>query len=151
VPTGFPEADAIVALRAWYAGLAVREAVARYLPTRLGEGRSARGVLGRIRRQLIAERNLPVTPSRWQPETPLIATLDGEGAAGISAVRLCGVLRRFFHDAAKAIDGDHPMFTDKLRRACPHWMRHTHATSIYLHSDEVKRARQIAEAFGDSK
>jgi Phage integrase protein len=51
VPTGFRGADA---LRAWYAGLAVREAVARYLPARLGEGRSARGVLGRIRRQLIA-------------------------------------------------------------------------------------------------
>ncbi|NBF18134.1 tyrosine-type recombinase/integrase, partial [Pseudomonas sp. Fl4BN2] len=60
----------------------------------------------------------------------------------------------------------------KLRKASPHWMRHTHAThalargaelttvrdnlrhasvsttSIYLHSDEIKRARQLGEAFG---
>jgi hypothetical protein len=63
VPTSFRGADAIVALRAWYAGLAVREAVARYLPARLGEGRSARGVLGRIRRQLIAFAR-PRTPRR---------------------------------------------------------------------------------------
>jgi len=60
---------------------------------------------------------------------------------------------------------------EKLRRASPHWMRHTpiHAlergvdltivrdnlrhtslstTSTYLHSDESKRARQLREAFG---
>jgi hypothetical protein len=64
---------------------------------------------------------------------------------------------------------------EKLRRASPHWMRHTHATHalnrgaelttvhdnlrhtsvsttwIYLHSDEVKRARQIGDAFGRRK
>ncbi len=62
-------------------------------------------------------------------------------------------------------------YTPKLRRASPHWMRHTHAThalargaelttvrdnlrhasiwttSIYLHGDEVKRARQMDAAF----
>ena len=61
---------------------------------------------------------------------------------------------------------------EKLRRATPHWMRHTHAThaldsgaeltavrdnlrhssisttSIYLHADDERRARQIAGAFG---
>ncbi|MDN4571928.1 integrase, partial [Pandoraea cepalis] len=64
-----------------------------------------------------------------------------------------------------------PAVADKLRRASPHWMRHTHAThalmrgaelttvrdnlrhasisttSIYLHSDDVKRAKQISGAF----
>jgi site-specific recombinase XerC len=59
----------------------------------------------------------------------------------------------------------------KAGRASPHWMRHIHAshslarraeltsvcdnlrhaslstTSIYLHGDEVKRARQLSEAF----
>lgn len=59
----------------------------------------------------------------------------------------------------------------QLRKASPHWMRHTHAThalargaelttvrdnlrhasvattSIYLHTDEVKRARQMGDAF----
>src|SRR5271167_2123914 len=49
----FPDADALAALRAWYAGLSVRGAVERYLSAHLGDGRSARGVLGRIRRQLI--------------------------------------------------------------------------------------------------
>ena len=36
-PAGFPDADELAALRAWYAGMTVR-AVERYLPDRLGEG-----------------------------------------------------------------------------------------------------------------
>ena len=51
---GFPAADELAVLRAWYEGLPVRQAVARYLPSALGDGRSARGVLGRIRRTLVA-------------------------------------------------------------------------------------------------
>jgi site-specific recombinase XerD len=43
-----------MALRAWYAGLTVRAAVARYLPHAKTPGQSARGILGRIRRQLVA-------------------------------------------------------------------------------------------------
>lgn len=39
-------------LRAWYAGTPVRKAVERYLPQRVGAGRSARGVFGGIRRRL---------------------------------------------------------------------------------------------------
>jgi hypothetical protein len=50
-PSGFPDADELAVLRAWYAGLPVREAVERYQPASLGNGRSARGVLGRIRRR----------------------------------------------------------------------------------------------------
>ena len=67
---------------------------------------------------------------------------------------------------------DHsPATPEKLRRASPHWMRHTHAThalargadlttvrdnlrhsslsttSTYLHGEEVKRARQLGKAF----
>ncbi|MBN3822695.1 integrase, partial [Burkholderia sp. Ac-20384] len=52
-PAGFPDADELAALRAWYAGMTVRQAVERYLPDRLGEGRSARGVIGGIRRRLV--------------------------------------------------------------------------------------------------
>lgn len=51
---GFPDADELAVLRAWYEGLPVRQAVARYLPAALGDGKSARGVLGRIRRRLQA-------------------------------------------------------------------------------------------------
>ncbi|OXH87439.1 integrase, partial [Burkholderia multivorans] len=52
-PAGFPDADELAALRAWYAGMPVRDAVERYLPDRLGNGRSARGVIGGIRRRLV--------------------------------------------------------------------------------------------------
>lgn len=51
---GFPRADELAALRAWYAGLSTREAVQRYLPLALGARKSARGVLGQIRRRLLA-------------------------------------------------------------------------------------------------
>jgi site-specific recombinase XerD len=123
----------------------------------------------------LAERGLPVLPVHWNPATPVIGSLDGSTNAdsntAISGVRLWMVMRRFFLLAAKAIEADHAPLADKLRRASPHWMRHTHAThalgrgaelttvrdnlrhasvsttSIYLHSDEVKRARQIADAF----
>jgi site-specific recombinase XerD len=80
-------------------------------------------------------------------------------------------MRRFFRQAANGIGTDHPAVAEKLRHASPHWTRHTHAThalargaelitvrdnlrhasiatrSIYLQSDEVKRARQMSRAF----
>jgi site-specific recombinase XerD len=119
----------------------------------------------------LAERGLPVLPVRWNPQTPVIGSLDAENDTAISSTRLWMVMRRFFLLAAKAIEADHTPLAEKLRRASPHWMRHTHAThalgrgaelttvrdnlrhasvsttSIYLHSDEVTRARQIADAF----
>ncbi|WP_332452479.1 phage integrase family protein, partial [Burkholderia ubonensis] len=51
---GFPDEAELAALRSWYAGLDARAAVARYLGDRRAVGASSRGVLGRIRRQLIA-------------------------------------------------------------------------------------------------
>jgi site-specific recombinase XerD len=122
--------------------------------------------------QYLLARGLPVTPARWQLDTPLIGNLDEDTAGAISSVRLWAVLRRFFLQAAELIEADHPPLADKLRRASTHWMRHTHATyalahgaelttvrdnlrhasisttSIYLHSDDTKRARQMAGAFG---
>jgi len=123
----------------------------------------------------LAERALPVLPVRWNPATPVVGSLEADSEAAISSVRLWGVLRRFFLLAAGAIEADHAPLAEKLRRASPHWMRHTHAThalgrgaelttvrdnlrhasvsttSIYLHSDEVKRARQIADAFARAR
>ncbi|MGT2453995.1 phage integrase family protein [Cupriavidus basilensis] len=119
----------------------------------------------------LVERGLPVTPARWDPNTPLIGGLGQDPASGITGTRLWGVLRRFFTQAADLIQADSPVVAEKLRQASPHWMRHTHAThalargaelttvrdnlrhasisttSIYLHGDEVKRARQIGAAF----
>ncbi|MET3552641.1 site-specific recombinase XerD [Burkholderia sp. 567] len=44
----------MAALRAWHAGLTARAAVERYLPHRKADGQSSRGLLGRLRRQLVA-------------------------------------------------------------------------------------------------
>ncbi|MBB3259278.1 site-specific recombinase XerD [Paraburkholderia bannensis] len=123
----------------------------------------------------LAERGLPVTQLHWRPETPVVGSLEADSGDAISSVRLWMVMRRFFLLAAKAIEANHAPLAEKLRRASPHWMRHTHAThalgrgaelttvrdnlrhasvsttSIYLHSDEVKRARQISDAFSGRK
>jgi len=122
--------------------------------------------------QYLLARGLPVTVARWQPNTPMVGNLDEDTAGPISSTRLWAVLRRFFLQAAELVAEEHPPLAGKLRRASAHWMRHTHATfalshgaelttvrdnlrhasvsttSVYLHSDEVKRARQLASAFG---
>ncbi|RQM53586.1 MULTISPECIES: site-specific integrase [Burkholderia] len=124
--------------------------------------------------QYLVQRGLPVTPERWNPATPLVASLDEDGAR-IESTRLWRVLRRFFVVVADAIQDERPATAEKLRRASPHWMRHTHAshalargaelimvrdnlrhasistTSTYLHSDEVQRARQFDQAFAARK
>lgn len=119
----------------------------------------------------LMQRQLPVTPARWNPKTPLLGSLDLDSTDGITATRLWSVMRGFFLKVAEVIEADSPALAEKLRRASPHWMRHTHAThalargaelttvrdnlrhasitttSIYLHGDEVKRARQMDAAF----
>ncbi|MDZ5454956.1 site-specific integrase [Azohydromonas lata] len=118
----------------------------------------------------LVQRRLPVTPTRWAPETPLVGNLADE-ANGITTARLWALMRRFFATAAGVIEGDNPQLAEKLRRASPHWTRHTHAsaalelgadlttvrdnlrhasistTSTYLHGDDTKRAREMAAAF----
>lgn len=120
--------------------------------------------------QYLVQRGLPVRPSCWNPVMPLVTSLEEDGA-GIESTRLWRVLRRFFVLVADAIQDERPATADKLRRASPHWMRHTHAshalargaellmvrdnlrhasistTSTYLHSDEVQRAKQFDQAF----
>ncbi|MCX5542089.1 site-specific integrase [Paraburkholderia sp. CNPSo 3076] len=120
--------------------------------------------------QYLVQRRLPVTPARWNPATPLVASLEEDGT-GIESTRLWRVLRRFFVLVADVIQDEQPATAAKLRRASPHWMRHTHAshalargaelimvrdnlrhasistTSTYLHGDEVQRARQFDQAF----
>ncbi len=124
--------------------------------------------------QYLVQRRLPVTPARWNPVTPLVASLEEDGS-GIEPRRLWRVFRRFFVLVADAIQDERPATAEKLRRASPHWMRHTHAshalargaelimvrdnlrhasistTSTYLHSDEVQRDRQFDQAFGVHK
>lgn len=57
----------------------------------------------------------------------MIGSLDGADA-GVTPLRLSEIMRRFFRLAADVIGDDHPALAEKLRRATPHWMRHTHAT-----------------------
>uniref|UniRef100_UPI003F4970E8 phage integrase family protein n=1 Tax=Cupriavidus necator TaxID=106590 RepID=UPI003F4970E8 len=135
-------------------------------------GRVALPPLARVAldRYLVA-RGLPVTAVRWNPRTQLVGGLGKEMDAGITSTRLWHVVKRFFLQAAELIAKDHPAAAEKLQRASPHWMRHTHAThvlargaelitvrdnlrhasvsttSIYLHADDVKRARQLESAF----
>lgn len=52
--TALPDLASLAALRAWHAGLTARAAVERYLPHRKADGQSSRGLLSRIRRQLVA-------------------------------------------------------------------------------------------------
>ncbi|MBA2724122.1 MAG: tyrosine-type recombinase/integrase, partial [Methylibium sp.] len=118
----------------------------------------------------LMQRGLPVTPSKWHPTTPIIGSLDSE--EGITSTRLWNVMKRFFKTAAEVIGKASPATAEKLRRATPHWTRHTHAThalesgaelttvrdnlrhssisttSMYLHADDARRAKQIAGAFG---
>jgi len=84
-------------------------------------------------------------------------------------------MKRFFAQVPTVIEKENPAAADKLRRASPHWMRHTHAThplahgeelttvrdnlrhasiqttSIYLHVDEVKRAGRLEKRFRASR
>jgi len=117
----------------------------------------------------LMQRGLPVTPSKWRPSTPLIGSLGDAG--GVTAWRLWRVMKRFFATAADVLEDGSPAFAEKLRRATPHWTRHTHAThlldggaeltsvrdnlrhsslattSMYLHADDERRAKQVADRF----
>jgi site-specific recombinase XerD len=121
----------------------------------------------------LMQRGVPTTPALWKPSTPLIADLTVRGGhSRITSSRLWDVTKRFFMATADAIEAQSPKTAEKLRRASPHWMRHTHAThalakgaelttvrdnlrhasvsttSVYLHTDQAKRARQMRDAFG---
>ncbi len=119
----------------------------------------------------LVQRRLPITPTRWDPATPLLGSLEQDNTSGVTAARLWAVMKRFFAQVADIVQEQSPATAAKLRRASPHWMRHTHAThaldrgvdlttvrdnlrhasvsttSVYLHTDKEKRARQLGEAF----
>ena len=118
----------------------------------------------------LVQRGLPVTPSKWRSSTRLVGSL-GEDGSGISTWRLWRVMKRFFSTAADVVVEGTPALAEKLRLATPHWTRHTHAThlleggaelttvrdnlrhaslattSMYLHTDDARRARQVADRF----
>ena len=118
-------------------------------------------------------RGLYVAQELWVATTPLIGSLDGD--AGITASRLWNRVRRLFLSAASSLNVDHPALSEKLRRATLHWLHHTYAThlldggadlrsarddlrhasvsttSMYLHTEDARRARQVADRFSRSR
>jgi hypothetical protein len=74
----------------------------------------------------LVERGLPLTRSRCQPKTPLVPSLDEDGD-GITGSRLWKVMKGFFAQVAESLGDDNPALVEKLHRASPYWMRHTHA------------------------
>jgi site-specific recombinase XerD len=128
----------------------------------------------------LAQRGLPVTPAKWISATRLLGSIptnvgQADGPGGITTGRLWTLVKRFFGTAADDLHVVHPALAEKLRRATPHWMRHTHAThalergvelttvrdnlrhssvsttSIYLHSDDRRRAEQMRKGFSGAK
>lgn len=120
--------------------------------------------------RFLMQRGLPTTRSRWNPRTPLIPSLRRPHAS-IGTGRLRVLIQRFFVLAAERLDAVNGNLANKLRRATPHWLRHTHAThalelgvdlktvqenlrhasltttSVYVHTDKARRARQVRDAF----
>ncbi len=120
----------------------------------------------------LVERGLPVTRAHWNPDLPIVGSLGPEESGGITGARLWMVIKRFFGTAADLLEAERPATAEKLRKASPHWLRHTHAThalargaelttvrdnlrhasvsttSLYLHGDSIKRARKMEDAFG---
>ncbi|PPK47674.1 phage integrase family protein [Trinickia symbiotica] len=77
--------------------------------------------------QYLVQRGLPVTPARRNPATPLVASLE-EDSGGVESARLWRALRRFFVLVVDSLQDERPGTAEKLRRASPHWTRHTHAS-----------------------
>ena len=118
----------------------------------------------------LAFRGISTSPKRWKRETALLGSLP-EDEVGLTGARLWATLKRFFRFAAGEIESEDVTLAEKLRRASPHWMRHTHAThalargaalttvrdnlrhasvsttSAYLHTDARQRAFEMAKAF----
>jgi site-specific recombinase XerD len=91
--------------------------------------------------QYLVQRRIPVTPTRWDPKMPLLASLEQDSTTSITGTRLWNVMRRFFDQVADVISAGHPTAAEKLGRASPHWMRHTHATHALARGAETTTVR----------
>lgn len=120
-------------------------------------------------RYLVA-RGLSVMQANWPRKTPLI-TRFGREEVNLTGARLWAITRRFFRQASADLAAVNRPLSERLLQASPHWMRHTHAsqaldrgaslvtvrdnlrhasistTSVYVHTDELKRAEELSKAF----
>ncbi|MGF6298385.1 MULTISPECIES: site-specific integrase [Paraburkholderia] len=121
----------------------------------------------------LAEQGLPILPAQGHPQTPVIGSLEPDSAATISGVRLWSELKRFFfcwrqrtsrqiirlsrRSCAMPAPTGRATPTPLMRSAATPNRRQcgttcgTRPSRRRLHSDEVKRARQIGEAFATGK
>ena len=88
-----PDADALSALRAWHEGLSSREAVERFIATRLVPGESARGVIGRIRREVYAF-------ARSQHRDDVAELFAGPACKGVATARAVAAAIELLRTAA---------------------------------------------------
>ena len=51
-------------------------------------------------------------------------------------------MRRFYTKVAEVIEADSPATAEKLRRASPHWLRHTHATHALEAGAEIEEVQK---------
>ncbi|MFP3588203.1 hypothetical protein SCB29_31870 [Paraburkholderia sp. SIMBA_055] len=103
------------ALRAWYAGVGSREALGRYCPQAFEGGQSARGVIGRIRRQLasfalsrhradLARLFQCAVGERTRYRKAAFANSVALPAAAMTAVAIMGPTPRIFSSRWLAVD-----------------------------------------------
>lgn len=132
-------------------------------------------------------RGISTDPNRRPSEAPLLAALPrrsqaprgwvltrgsrNENGAPLTEARIWAIAKRFFVYAAGEVRPRDRALADKLVRASPHWMRHTHGThalargasliavrdnlrhsslqttSRYAHSEDETRAEEMAKAF----
>jgi integrase len=121
--------------------------------------------LGRYRRFY----GLSETPGADETDIPLVLPVAGATGRSLTPAAVYLVVKEVMRRAAAAIETDDPAGAAILRRASPHWLRHTAAshqadagtdlrfiqknlrhasldtTSIYLHAEDDERHRRTTE------
>lgn len=131
----------------------------------------ARRVVGGCADVVVQAQGLERRPGQVSQHQGLASFASKPNDRTLGQFRLWAIVKRFFATTVDVLAGTNPALVEKLRRATPHWMRHTHAThalqrgaelttvrdnlrhaslsttSMYLHSDDARRAKQIGGAF----
>ncbi|BDB27798.1 tyrosine-type recombinase/integrase [Cupriavidus sp. P-10] len=98
-------------------------------------------VIAALRRYL-AQRGLSEDFGRLHPATPLIGRVKADGQAGaLSVQQIHAILKRFFTEAAAALQEDDPASAARLAKASAHFLRHSfgmHAVAVGVGLDVVQ-------------
>jgi len=73
-----------------------------------------------LARTALVQRGLPTAPTRWEPSTLLVGSLEQDSTTGITATRLWAIMKRFFAQVADIVQEQSPAPAGKLHRASPH-------------------------------